>query len=243
MSGQLLRIGICDDNQTDLERIKGALCQCLTEMAFECQTDISLFSDGRVMYEESRQRIFNLVFLDLEMPGWGGFDLAERLHMSSPETSIVFVSIHDSLVYQSFTYTPLWFVRKKRLCGEMTQAVQQYFRKTAHTRVRYRLKEGIGFREIPITDIRYVECSGHTMKIRTRSGGQYEKYGSLKAEEDELGKYGFIRIHKNFLVNMGWIDEVGNRHIVLKDGTELDMGRERRKAVLEGMSRYGRKHG
>ena len=36
MSGQLLRIGICDDNQTDLERIKGALCQCLTEMAFEC---------------------------------------------------------------------------------------------------------------------------------------------------------------------------------------------------------------
>lgn len=242
ISGQQLSIGICDDEQTELDRIKGAFCQCLTEMAFECQAEIFLFSDGRVMYEESRQRKFDLVFLDLEMPGWDGFDLAERLHISSPETSIVFVSIHDNLVYQSFTHTPLWFVRKKRLCGEMTQAVQQYFRKTAHTRVRYRLKEGIGYREIPISDIHYIECSRHTMKIRTGNGSQYEKYGSLKAEEDELGKHGFIRIHKNFLVNMKYIDEVGQKCVMLKDGTKLDMGKDRKKSVMEGMTLYGRKH-
>lgn len=171
MSGQLLRIGICDDNQTDLERIKGALCQCLTEMAFECQTDISLFSDGRVMYEESRQRIFNLVFLDLEMPGWGGFDLAERLHMSSPETSIVFVSIHDSLVYQSFTYTPLWFVRKKRLCGEMTQAVQQYFRKTVPFPVSWTVKMKKKQKETQDILSYHTQAAGCSDKARAKASG------------------------------------------------------------------------
>ena len=44
-------------------------------------------------------------------------------------------------------------------------------------------------------------------------------------------------------MNMKYIGEVGQKCVMLKDGTELDMGRERRKAVLEGMSRYGRKHG
>lgn len=238
----LLRIAICDDKQEDLNRIKAELCQCLTGMELELRPEICLFSDGRAMYEESLQKGFSLAFLDLEMPGWNGFDLAERLHMSNPEIGIIFISIHDSMVYQSFAHAPIWFVRKKRLCREMAQAVQQYFRKTTYTRVRYRLKEGIGYRELRITDIRYIECSGHNVIIRTIRGGQYQKYGSLKAEEKELGKYGFIRIHKNFLVNMGHINEVGQRYVVLKDGTELDMGRDRKKAIVEGMARYGKIH-
>lgn len=243
MSVPLLRIGICDDEQAELERIKDELYRCLSGLELDRQWEISTFSDGRAMYEESLQRKFDLAFLDLEMPGWDGFDLAERLHMSSPETSIVFVSVHDSLVYQSFTHTPLWFVRKKWLSGEMTQAVQHYFRKTAHARVRYRLNEGIGYRELRIRDIRYIECNGHSIAIMTGSGGEYRKYGSLKAEEEELAKHGFIRVHKNYLVNVEWIDKVGNKRIVLKDGTELDMGRERRKTVMERVAQYGGEYG
>lgn len=237
-----LAVGICDDEEKDLKRMEEGFINCLEEMEIGILPEICLYSDGKQMFREATSRRFNLAFLDLEMPGCHGFDLAERLHMASPETMIIFVSSHESLVYPSFEYTPLWFVRKGQLQNDMMQALRKYFMLTVHMEGKYRIKEGYSCREIRIADIRYIECSGHTMTIRTGGGDQYQKYGSLKSEEEELGKHGFIRIHKNFLVNVGYIDKVGQKCIILKDGTELDMGRDRKKAVVEGMVRYGRKH-
>ena len=243
MGEKILTVGICDDDKDDLKRMEEGVINCLSEMEIRIRREICLYHNGQDLFTEVVSRRFDLVLIDLEMPEWHGFDLAEKLHITSPETRIVFVSSHESLVYPSFEYTPLWFVRKNRMQHDMAQALRKYFMLTVHMEGKYRIKEGYGCREIRIADIHYIECSGHTMTIRTGSGSQYEKYGSLKAEEEELGKHGFIRIHKNYLVNMKYIGEVGQKCVMLKDGTELDMGRERRKAVLEGMSRYGRKHG
>lgn len=237
-----LAVGICDDDEEDLNRMKEGVIACIKKMEIEIQLETFLYFNGLEMFEDSANHKFDLALLDLEMPGWHGFDLAEKLHMNSPETRIVFVSSHESLVYPSFEYTPLWFVREGQMENDMAKAIQKYFMVTVHMEGKYRLREGRGCGEIRIADIRYIECSGHAMTIMTGSGGPYQKYGSLKAEEEDLRRYGFIRIHKSFLVNAGWIEKVGNKRVILKDGTELDMGRNRKKAVMEGMVRHGRKY-
>lgn len=239
---KVLSVGICDDDEKDLKRVEEEVINCLGELEIKMPTEICLYSDGQEMFREVTSRRFDLVFLDLEMPGWHGFDLAERLHKVRPETMIIFVSSHDSLVYTSFEYTPLWFVRKRRMQNDMIQAIRKYFALIPHTEEKYRVKDIYNYKEIRIVDICYIECVGHTLTIRDGSGSQYLKYGTLKTEEEKLRKHGFIRIHKNYLVNLGCIDKVGQNCVMMKDGKELDLARNRKKAVVEGMERYGRKH-
>ena len=60
-----------------------------------------------------------------------------------------------------------------------------------------------------------------------------QTYGTLKSLEEEWTSYGFLRVHKNYLVNVRYIMEVGLRSIRLSDGTELDMGKNKRKRIVE----------
>ncbi|MGN0402544.1 MAG: LytR/AlgR family response regulator transcription factor [Acetatifactor sp.] len=120
----------------------------------------------------------------------------------------------------------------------MFRAVRKYLQVTSVTQISYRLKEGFGNREILVRDIIYVEGSGHSLTIKRTSGSVMKKYGSLKSMEEELEGCHFLRIHKNYLVNQEYINEVGKREIYLSDGSVLEMGRDRKKTVREAMRCY-----
>ena len=235
---QEILAGLCDDSGEDLARIEDALQKALVKLGAPAKILCKKFLDGEALYAASREQVFNLLFLDIEMPGMDGFGLAARLCLDRPQIRLVFVSMHESLVYDAPEYMPLWFVRKSSLERDMYKALRQYFRVTASTKITYRLKEGFGFREVPVRDILFIECSGHCISICRTNGGRLEKYGSLKAMEEELAGCHFLRIHKNYLVNQEYIKEVGKREVYLTDGKVLEMGRDRRAAVRSAMIQY-----
>lgn len=234
------RVGICDDRMEDIERIRDALQKGLQKEGQPVHLSCQCFTDGEELYAAACREAFDLIFLDIEMPGLDGFELAERLCRDHPSVYLVFVSIHESYVFDSAEYSPLWFVRKSELEWDMYRALGKYLRVTAHTRVNYRMKEGFGFREVPVRDILYVEGDGHSLNIKLADGSGLKKYGSLKAMEEELRDCHFLRIHKSYLVNQEYIKEVGVREVYLADGTALEMGRDRKKEVREAMRRYDR---
>ncbi|MBC5708858.1 response regulator transcription factor [Hungatella sp. L12] len=236
MSTQNLEIGICDDDPGDLERIRDTLFQCL-DVLDEKDAAVHLFTNAEALYRESSRLGFGLVFLDVEMPGWNGFELAERLCLEKTGTSVVFISNHESLVFDSYEYTPLWFVRKRFMERDMLRALRKYQHAAVKKRINYRLKDGFGCQEVLVFDMMYIECWGHSLKFWMADQKHYNVYGSLKPVEEELSKYGFIRIHKNYLVNRQYINEVGSRTVQLCDGTELDLSRSKRRELKEIVSR------
>ena len=238
------RVAICDDRAEDIVRIEDALKKGLKRTGQPVRLICRKFSDGEALYEAVQKENFNLLLLDIEMPGLDGFQLAERLCMNQHSFYLIFVSVHESFVFDAPEYMPLWFVRKGNLEWDMFRAVRKYMQITASIGVNYRIKEGFGFRELPLQDILYIECSGHSLSIWRTDGSCLRKYGSLKSMEEELEEYYFLRIHKNFLVNQKYIKEVGKREVYLTDGRVLDMGRDRRIKVREEMLQYEReRHG
>lgn len=55
---------------------------------------------------------FHLLFLDIEMFGMSGFELAERICMDRPPISLVFASVYESFVFDAPEYTPLCLFAK-----------------------------------------------------------------------------------------------------------------------------------
>ena len=66
----------------------------------------------------------------------------------------------------------------------------------------------------------------------------YETYGKLDQIEEELARYGFLRIHKSFLVNMKHVKRIGNYQAVLDSGEEFSVPRLRFAKVRDAFVAY-----
>jgi DNA-binding LytR/AlgR family response regulator len=147
---------------------------------------------------------------------------------------LIFVSAYESFVFDAQTFMPLWFVRKSMLEKDMYKALQKYVELTVFKESCYQLKCGSVF----IRDIVYIECSGHLLTIYMTDGKIIKQYGSLKVIEEELIRHHFLRIHKSYLVNQRYIEDIGRQEIRLTNGTMLEMGRDRRKMLIQEIYRF-----
>lgn len=238
MTGNGISIGICDDEEKDLKQIEAAVREGLKKLNFASDAELCLYNNGDALFVDGKKEHFDLLFLDIEMSGMDGFALAEQIKMKDFKTAIVFVSAHENLIFDAQEYTPLWFVRKTRLERDVLLALRRYMESSGQQETVL----GLGSMFCPLSNILYIESMGHMLLIRRTDGSSFERYGSLKSMEEKLSGYCFLRTHKSYLVNQRYIDEIGKREIRLKDGTVLEMGRDRRKLLREAMLKYEREH-
>lgn len=60
---------------------------------------LSKFTDGKSVLDYLQDHSVDLVILDIEMPKMNGLDVAKRIHSFTPETRVVFLSMHEDNVY------------------------------------------------------------------------------------------------------------------------------------------------
>ncbi|MCR5545648.1 MAG: LytTR family transcriptional regulator, partial [Lachnospiraceae bacterium] len=82
----------------------------------------------------------------------------------------------------------------------------------------------------------YVEVLSHDLIYHTKEKN-YRIRGRMKDAENELSSYGFIRIHKSFLVNVRYISTFRLGEIVLND-MKLPVGRAYKEKAMEAYMRF-----
>ena len=107
---ETLQVGICDDKQEDLKLIETAVRDSAKRVGISVPIECFLFRDGEKMYKEMGKKHFDLVMLDIEMPGMNGFQLAKRTGTEQGTSYLIFVSAYESFVFDAQTFMPLWFV-------------------------------------------------------------------------------------------------------------------------------------
>jgi len=209
-----LKVGICDNEPEALEQVKGQLLETVRSLKLSFNIEIFTCDNGGALIEENSRQPFDLVLLDIEMPDKSGFDIAKYFGQYSKDTRLIFISGHEGYVFDAHEYTPLWFVRKSNMKKDMRKALLKYERLLITYRINYRVEDGFRTKEILIKDILYFECTDHAITVYTITQ-EYRLYGNLKPVEEELSRYGFIRIHKNYLVNAKHIKEICIREVLL----------------------------
>ncbi len=249
----MLHIGICDDDPVFISFFSKSLRDYCEKKAIE--VDIKMFScpEEILVFVESKNRYFDIIFLDIDMPSINGHVLAERLRLLDTNFELVFVTSHRDRMQTSFRFLPRDFIFKSELESRLTEVMPmlisyiQKFRK--ETYMLFQVSANHPFRKessrffyirAPIKDIRFVEIVAGTMFIDISCESYILKGYSFSELSESLIAKGFILIYRATVVNPEHIQIVEQKDILLLNGDRLRLSRYMRKDVENQFSKFVR---
>lgn len=235
----MIRIAICDDDTVMLDYANNQI----KLIAEKLKKDILIqtFTDGNDMLSKDIKQIssFDIIFLDIDMPTVGGFEVAEFIRKFNENLMIIFLTSMEDLVYESFKYKPFRFIRKYKLDVELNEVLCSVIsvveKKTEHY---YMFKTEYGDLKISSQDIFYIECLNRKIYLKTIDK-QYCLIG-LQFNEivSELLDKSFVLIHRTCIVNLKYIYSIGKLDITLDNGEKLPMSRYKVNDVKKAFTLY-----
>jgi two-component system, LytTR family, response regulator len=197
-------------------------------------------SSGDEALAEIRRLRPDLVFLDVEMPECGGFDVLEMLGAEVPP-AIVFVTAYDRYAIQAFEVGALDYLLKPFDGARFTIALERAkeriaaFRSTPRATERLAIKSIGGVIFVRITEIDWIEASDYYSRLHV--GGKTHLIRRSMADlEKDLQSFSFRRVHRSTIVNLERVralvlNDIGEHDVRLHDGSEHRVSRSHRRAL------------
>jgi two-component system, LytTR family, response regulator len=198
---------------------------------------------GLEAIEALRKSKQDLVFLDVQMPECGGFDVLEVLGSDLPP-AIIFVTAHEEYALRAFEAGALDYLLKPFDDARFERALKRAKDKIAHYTLRQpQLAQRLVVKDrgqvlfLNVADIDWIEAAGYYACVHVGSDTHIIRRTLLELERD-LGEERFIRIHRSTIVNLARIralelQDGGEYEVVLKAGARLRLSRRFRKALQD----------
>lgn len=223
-----IKIALLDDDANALPIIAGA-----TISAFRVRgvtADVVCYQSGRNLLNALDTTEFHLLMMDIEMADLDGIALGRMIRERDMKIPIVYVSECENRVFDSFQVRPLGFVRKSNFLNDITAVVELYIKSCAESAGREYLKFATrnGMITLTCAQICYIEGSrNYQMLYLEDSQEPVEVKMTMEKLEAMTEPFGFLRIHKGYLVNYRKIQRISSYVVTLQDGRELPIGRSK----------------
>lgn len=221
-----VKIAVCDDDDYQRNRIIE-----LVRKGFE-KTDyiesIDRFESGEEFLASDRDK-YDLVFMDIYMDGINGMETAKELYSGNKRTKIVFCTTSADFGVESYDVEAMRYLLKP-IEEEKFFAVLDFFFKNFAAKKTITVKCDRIDETIALDDIVWIESQGHKSVIHTVNG-EYTTRISLSQFYEELEAFGFMKPVRYALVSVNEIVGTPNKTLVLSDGTEFDIPKDKRVAV------------
>lgn len=234
----MINIAICDDNEILLNNFKGEILAKSKQFGREVKLTTFIEERDFINLFNENNNNFDIVFLDIDMPNIGGFQMAEYIRKYNNKVIIIFLTSMENLVYDSFKYNPLRFIRKKQFDLELEEGLVAAFIQVDKNNNYYIFKTYDGNIKLIIDDIIYIECVMRKIHVITFNK-KYQLVGYKFYElANELKKRGFIMTHRTLIVNMEYIFSIGTNEVILDNGKKLNLSRYRANDVKQALARF-----
>ncbi len=218
----MINIVICDDEKMILKQIQNYVETVFLEQGVECE--IQTFTQPLELLSLLGNSQIDILLLDIDMPGISGMDIAGELRVRKLKTLLIFVTCQESFVYESFQYQPFDFVRKSSYEKTLKNTLVRALRALDDYKKEYLVEQANTVIRVQLSDIMYFEACANYISIVTTEN-VYQQRKSMHQLQEELNRYGFIRIHKGYLVNQNAIHILKSDKVILINKAELPIGR------------------
>lgn len=214
-----MQIAICDDESLFRTELKNKLLDYKSEKRIA--VDITEFENGNQLL--SSDLIFDMIFIDYQMPGIDGLETSKILRKKKCTCSIVFVTNYPRFMIDSFEVQPFRFLIKPIDPSILTRALDDYIKqqRLLNPIIIVELGERI---TINSESIIYLEGDGKYCLIRTNEH-TFKSTKTISQIQMLLPNHCFYRIHKSYLVNMYCIVSLSGNEVLLINGEKAIVAR------------------
>ena len=230
----MIRVAIVEDEAAVREQLAGYVQRCTRQ--YGTLFEVTMFTDGLEILEEYRP-VYDIIFLDVEMPQLDGMETARRIRAMDSEVQLIFITNMAQYAIRGYSVGALDYVLKPvpyfAFSQQLLKAVSRLEKRAKHYLTVP--VEG-GLRRLDTASIYYLESEGHRVHFYTDEG-DFSAPGALKAFEEKLADCPFARCNSGYLVNLAQVREL-RQSTVQVGPCELQVSRPKRKAFLAALTDY-----
>ena len=224
---------IADDERLMREQLRARLAEVWPELEIVAEA-----KNGLEAVELTRTHKPDLVFLDIQMPGLTGFEVARRLLNAGPPSHIIFVTAYDQHAIEAFEVNAVDYLLKpvdltrleqalqraqrrmsserpgrdaratRELSSDQLEKIVQLVAERQSRRERLAIKVGERFLLVHADEIIYASMVDDSIAIVTSQHAGTSNYRTLDELQARLDPTVFWRVHRAHLVNINMIKEI-----------------------------------
>lgn len=228
----MIKIAICDDEKALRTQLRE-----IAERELQLQGvdyNISEFESGESFLRANDS--FDILFLDIEMPGINGIDTAKSLRQMDTNTIIIFVTSYKDFVFQGYEVRALNYILKPYKEEKIKEVLFVALTESAKLSEQYYLVEQRGgTTKLYFKDV-ICFSSDRRMVTATGTKNTVSFYGTLSDLEGKLPSF-FVRIHSRHLVNLHYVEHIKSNSVICSSET-LPVSRSCKPELMTAFAKF-----
>lgn len=233
----MLRIAVCDDDPAQAEYLMALADRWAHERGQPLCVCPYTAAEAFFFAWESGV-VFDILLLDIQMPGMDGITLARRLRQRGGQLAIIFITAFSDHMDQGYDVGALHYLLKPVNEQKLTRTLDRALEALARRRRTVVFELNGALEQIPADEILYLEALSHTVMLYT-SQKSYALRQPMRQLEADLGE-GFFRCHRSYLVSLRYIRRITRDTVLLENGQSLPLSRKRYEAANRALMGYFR---
>lgn len=228
----MISLAIVEDNSSDRQALLALLERYRKEK--NADFDIQTFSNGEAFLESFHKKPMDIVFLDVQLSGMDGMDVAKRIREDNQEITIIFTTHLAALAIEGYKYGALDYFVKPVRYEDLSVRMDQFLRKNRNDAEKIAIAFKGGVKIIPLIDLLYIESFGHDMVYHLVDGDFTVRDKNIKKLEGLLSRKGFARCNISYIVNFRHCKGVVDGNVLVEE-TRIPISRSRMRSFTAAL--------
>lgn len=185
-------------------------------------------------YEESKD--FDILLLDIEMPGVSGIELAKRVRSENTAVQIVFITGYYEYFSDGFDVSALHYLLKPANEAKLFPVLDRAVHNLSSRQRCVLLATGEADIKVSLTDILYAEAENVYVNVHALSGN-YRVRMSLGKFAEQLDET-FYKAHRSYVVSLKHISKITRKEITVTNGDVIPLRRGAYNEIHTALIRY-----
>lgn len=222
-----MKIAICDDNMNDRDLIENML----KDNPFYRKATVFKFENGTELLNSHNKNHFNIILLDVDMPGYSGLEIGSLLRQKDIDTILIFITNYPQYAIDAYDCNAYHYLLKPIDKTKFDSVINKAIRTLLIQKAKIDLKIQEETIIVSLSDIYYIESSKlHKVTYHT-TYGKHTVRDTLSSIIDRISHFGFYQVQRGIIVNLNKISKITKEEIIFNNGMTTEISPRKLKEI------------